>query len=150
MRGGAIFTVKLGPGPGFLGGVKVFCYTGLRFAFRLRYRFMYYAGFFHWFRFGLWSHDLNDKDLSLGWISIPRMGTVPIWGRGPKQSLCSGNLFCVMLCSHSVWSPSPNLNPIPVVEINHYTSWYSSFPLIQPSFGKLTQLAQFAKTSHAW
>ena len=28
------------------------------------------------------------------------------------------------------------------------TQW--SFPLIQPSFGKLTQLAQFAKTSHAW
>ena len=27
---------------------------------------------------------------------------------------------------------------------------YSSFPLIQPSFVKLTQLAQFDKTSHAW
>ena len=25
-----------------------------------------------------------------------------------------------------------------------------SFPLIQPSFVKLTQLAQFTKTSHAW
>ena len=27
---------------------------------------------------------------------------------------------------------------------------HSSFPLIQPSFVKLTQLAQFDKTSHAW
>ena len=27
---------------------------------------------------------------------------------------------------------------------------YSSFPLIQPSFVKLSQLAQFVKTSHAW
>ena len=27
---------------------------------------------------------------------------------------------------------------------------YSSFPLIQPSFVKSTQLAQFDKTIHAW
>ena len=27
---------------------------------------------------------------------------------------------------------------------------YSTFPLIQPSFVKLTQLAQFDKISHAW
>ena len=29
--GGPTFYVKLGPGPGFSGGVKVFCYTGRKF-----------------------------------------------------------------------------------------------------------------------
>ena len=36
----------------------------------------------------------------------------------------SGNMFCIILCSHKVWNPSlsPNLNPSPAVEITDYTT----------------------------
>ena len=36
----------------------------------------------------------------------------------------SGNMFCIILCSHRVWNPSlsPNLNPSPAVEITDYTT----------------------------
>ena len=55
------------------------------------------------------------------------MGIVTIWERdpnlnlSPSLSLCSGNMFCIILCSHWVWnlSPSPNLNPSLAVEISH-------------------------------
>ena len=33
----------------------------------------------------------------------------------------SGNMFCMILCSHRGWNPSPNLNPSPAVEMSHYT-----------------------------
>ena len=34
---------------------------------------------------------------------------------------CSGNKFCIILCSHNVWNPSlsPNLYPSSAVEISH-------------------------------
>ena len=54
------------------------------------------------------------------------MGTVTIWEKDPNLSL-SGNMFCTILCSHRVWNPnpSPNLNPIPAVEISHH--WKDPF-----------------------
>ena len=56
------------------------------------------------------------------------MSTITIWERdlNPNLSLSSnlhsGNMFCIILCSHRVWhkNPSPNLNPSPAVEMNHY------------------------------
>ena len=62
------------------------------------------------------------KCMQQGWGSVPKMGTVTIWERDLNLSPHSGNIFCIILCSHRYWnpSPSPNLNPSPAVEISHY------------------------------
>ena len=53
---------------------------------------------------------------------------------------------------HETFPVLPSIGAI--IEVDVYVQKrlinQSSFPLIQPSFGKLTQFAQFAKTSHAW
>ena len=43
-------------------------------------------------------------------------------------------MFCVILCSHRVWNPSPNLNPSPAVEMSHYTVTVLIFSLKEASF----------------
>ena len=69
----------------------------------------------------------RDGDLSLGWRSVPEMDTVTIWERDPNPNLSpspySGNMSCIILCSHRVWNPSTslNLNPSPALEISHKT-----------------------------
>ena len=80
----------------------VMAYFHCRTRIRTQDRFLYYAG-----------------------LSIPKMGTVAIWQRNLNPnlilSLCSGNMFCIILSNHRVWNPSPslNLNPSPAVEISH-------------------------------
>ena len=105
--------------------------AGLGFRFGLGHRFLYYAGFFHWFRFRLWSCDWNvcnrdgdlslDWDRSLKWVQYPFGKGIQIW------ILVSGNMFCIILCSHRVWNPSLNLNrgPSPnlAMEISSIWDW---------------------------
>ena len=75
--------------------------------------------------FWLWSPDWNvcnwDRNLSLGWWSFPKMGTVTIWERdpNPSPSPCNENMFCIILCSHRVWNP----NPSSAVEISHHWNY---------------------------
>ena len=48
---------------------------------------------------------------------IPWLKGIRIW------VWVSGNMFCITLCSHRVWNPSPSLslNPTPAVKISHNT-----------------------------
>ena len=56
------------------------------------------------------------RDLSLKWVHYP-------FGTGIQILVpVSGNMFCIILCSHRVCNPSPNLNPAPVVEISYYSN----------------------------
>ena len=84
--------------------------------------------FFHWLGFGLWSLDLNiwnrHRDLSLGWRSVPKMGTVTI-----RETIrtgiwiwiqTSGNKLCIIKCNDRDWNPSPS--PSLLVEMSHYHS----------------------------
>ena len=77
-----------------LGGVSaswLISIARLKFGFGLGYGFLSYVVFFHWFGFRLWSPDWNvckrDRDLSLGWRSFPKMGTVTIWERDPNPKV---------------------------------------------------------------
>ena len=76
----------------------------------------------------------------------------------------SGNMFCMILCSHRVWNPnpSPNLNPSPAVEMNNkiqhlpkylwVPTWlyiifhiiFSNFLVIKKSWSQLPSLHQGA------
>ena len=58
----------------------------------------------------------RDGDLSLKWVQYP-------FGEGIQILVeVSGNMFCLILCSHGVWSPSPSpsMNLSPAMEINNY------------------------------
>ena len=43
-----------------------------------------------------------NRDLSLKWVQNPFRKGIQI------QVRVSGNMFCIILCSHRVWNPSPN------------------------------------------
>ena len=59
-----------------------------------------------------------DRDLSLKWIKYPFGKGIQIW------IWASGNMFCIILCSHRVWNPSQSLNPSPEVEISHNIAYF--------------------------
>ena len=61
------------------------------------------------------------------WIQIRTQTQIPVlcryYGKGIWIWIwISGNMFCIILCSHRVWNPSPslNLNPSPAVKLSHY------------------------------
>ena len=60
-----------------------------------------------------WNVCNRDRNLSLKWIQYQFRKGIWIW------IWVSGNMFCIILCSHRIWNPSlsPNLNPSLAVEI---------------------------------
>ena len=56
----------------------------------------------------------SDSDMDSYTIQI-------LWERDSMGIQVSGKMYCIILCSHRVLNqtPSPNLNPIPAVEISH-------------------------------